>query len=75
MELCFPITRQHILLVDEVSVYKPLARRTQSRLNAANRRANIQCAFQQKGLIRRETAIIADEELATGATVSAMARG
>ena len=75
MELCFPITRQHILLVDEVSVYKPLARKTQSRLNVASRRANIRGAFQQTGLIRCETAIIADEVLTTGATVSAMTRG
>ena len=74
MELCLPITHQHKLLIDEVSVYKPLARKTQSRLNAANRRANIRGAFQRKGLIRCETAIIVDDVLTTGATVSAVAR-
>ena len=74
VELCLPIIRYHKLLIDEVSVYKPLARKTQSTLDAQSRRANTRGAFQYRDSIRCETAIIVDDVLTTGATASAMAR-
>jgi len=74
MEIALPIAKRHYLPIDEVSIYKPRARRTQSTLDAKSRQANIRNAFRVHASIETNTAIIIDDVLTTGATVSAMAR-
>lgn len=74
MEIALPIAHSTRLSLDGASVYKRRVTKAQSTLDAVDRRANIRDAFGLRGAIQAETAIIVDDVLTTGATVSAMAR-
>jgi ComF family protein len=74
VELCLPVRRHLYLPIDVVSVYKPRAGRAQSRLDAATRRKNIRGAFALHHPVNVDVAIIFDDVITTGATVSAMAQ-
>jgi ComF family protein len=74
VEIALPIKRCQHLPINVVSVYKPKARLAQSTLNAMKRRTNIRGAFKHRDQLQVETAVIVDDVLTTGATVSAMAR-
>jgi len=74
VELSFPIMRCLGLSIDVVSIYQPHPRRRQSKLDGVSRRANLRGAFKHRHKITVETAIIVDDVLTAGATVSAMAR-
>ena len=73
-EIALPIAVRHCLPIDEVSIYKLRARRTQSTLDAKSRQANIRDAFRLRATINTQTAVVIDDVLTTGATASAMAR-
>jgi ComF family protein len=73
MEIALPIARAKRLAVDGVSIYKRQGKKAQSTLNAVSRHANIRGAFGSRGTVASGTAIIVDDVLTTGATVSSMA--
>ncbi len=74
VEISLPLRRYLGVPLDVVSIYKPHARKTQSSLDAVGRKVNIRGAFKHRGRVAVDTAIIVDDVLTTGATVSAMAR-
>lgn len=74
VEISLPIMRSLHLPIDVVSVYKPQARKVQSTLDAVSRHANIRGAFIHRHQLNVDTAVIVDDVLTTGATVSAVAR-
>lgn len=74
LEIALPISKATGLRIDEVSIYKPKALKTQSKLDAAARRSNIRGAFLARRGIESGPAIVVDDVLTTGATLSAMAR-
>jgi predicted amidophosphoribosyltransferase len=74
VELCLPEGRQLSLPVDVVSGYKRRSGLTQSKLNASTRRENTRGAFALRAPLNFEMAIIFDDVITTGATVSAMAQ-
>ena len=74
VEISLPLRRALRLPIDVVSVHKRHTRKAQSTLDAVGRKANIRDAFKHRGQLKVDTAIIVDDVLTTGATVSAMAR-
>ncbi|MFT4580616.1 MAG: ComF family protein [Gammaproteobacteria bacterium] len=74
VEIALPLARRFSLPVDVVSVYKLKSGPAQSTLNAADRRKNIQDSFAFRERLSIHTAVIVDDVITTGATVSAMAQ-
>ncbi|TDJ61842.1 MAG: ComF family protein [Proteobacteria bacterium] len=73
MEIALPLARSGRLAIDGRSIGKLPLSKAQSTLDAKHRQANIRNAFVQRSAIDVRTAIIVDDVLTTGATLSAMA--
>lgn len=74
VEIALPIGATLNLPIDTFAVHRLRVDRVQSTLSAEARRSNMRRAFKVRGEITHQTAIVVDDVVTTGATLSAVAR-
>lgn len=74
VEIALPIGATLNLPIDTIAVHRLWVDQAQSTLSANARRLNMRRAFKVRGEIAHETAIVVDDVVTTGATLSAVAR-